>query len=194
VLIAELIEGVMILFLVPLLFGFCCDLASAFTGFYSRRLGDEWGTAVTLGLRGVLGLPVWALGFALAIRAPSPPIFSPGLATRLIGWALIAAGGALIGAGLIPLGHRMFLPSAGDRLIESGPYSVIRHPMDAGAGLVFVGLFVLTPTLAVAIAGGLGLIWLALQTRAEEIDLLGRLPAYRDYMNRVPALIPRPKK
>ena len=181
----------MYLFLLPLLLGFSCDLASAFTGFYSRRLGDEWGTAVSLGLRGVLGLPVWALGFALAMRAPSAPLIAPSPILRLAGWALIAAGGALIGGGLITLGRRMFLPSAGDALIESGLYALVRHPMDSGAGLIFIGLFLLIPTLTVAIAAGLGLIWLTLQTRAEEVDLLGRLPAYRDYMARVPALIPR---
>lgn len=181
----------MFLFLIPLLFGFACDLASAFTGFYSRRLGDEWGTALSLGLRGVLGLPVWALGFALAMRAPSASVFAPTPLTRLISWALISAGGALIGAGLIPLGHRMFLPSAHDRLVETGLYGLIRHPMDSGAGLIFAGLFFLAPRWTVVLACGLGFGWLVLQTRFEEMDLLARLPAYRDYMGRVPGLIPR---
>ncbi len=175
----------MYLFLIPLLFGFAANFASAFTAFYSRRLGDEWGSMVTVMLRGVLGLPVWALGFAMAIRAPSAALFAPTLFTRVTGWALIAAGAVMIIWALVSLRRLAMLPSTHDRLVQTGLYAHLRHPIHAGTALEFAGLLLLVPSVTVAIACGLGVVWLIAQTRAEEIDLLQRIPEYRAYMERV---------
>jgi protein-S-isoprenylcysteine O-methyltransferase Ste14 len=46
------------------------------------------------------------------------------------------------------------------------------------------------PTQTVGLTSLLGLIWVLLQTRCDEYDLLQRFPAYRTYMQRVPRFIP----
>lgn len=57
--------------------------------------------------------------------------------------------------------------------------------------LEFFGLLIIRPTQVIALACVLGIIWVLIQTRLEELDLLQRLPVYREYMRRVPRFVPR---
>ena len=41
------------------------------------------------------------------------------------------------------------------------------------------------------LAVSLGVGWVLIQARLEELDLLQRMPAYREYMQRVPRFLPR---
>lgn len=63
--------------------------------------------------------------------------------------------------------------------------------MHTGTMLEVVGIFLLVPTQAVAIACLLGIVWVIIQTKCEEYDLLQRLPEYREYMHQVPRFLPR---
>jgi protein-S-isoprenylcysteine O-methyltransferase Ste14 len=83
------------------------------------------------------------------------------------------------------------MPSARDTLIQTGMYAHVRHPIHTGTFLEFAGLFLLIPTQTVALACALGIVWLLVQTKFEEFDLLQRLPAYHEYMRRVPRFLPR---
>lgn len=56
--------------------------------------------------------------------------------------------------------------------------------------LEFSGLALLVPTGAAMLACALGMVWGLVQVRLEEIDILQRLPAYREYMQRVPRFLP----
>jgi protein-S-isoprenylcysteine O-methyltransferase Ste14 len=181
----------MYVFLLPLLFGFGCSLASTFTTAFAQRWGPRVGVWVGVALRGVLGLPLWALGFALAVQTPAPWLAVPGLVTRLAGWALAAAGGAIILWALATLRGRAARPSVQDALAQTGLYARVRHPIHGGTLLEFAGLGLLCPTWPVALACGLGGLWVLGQTWLEERDLLQRLPDYRAYMQRVPRFIPR---
>jgi len=184
----------MFFFLIPLMVGFAANLASAFTTAYSRRWGDRRGSLLTILLRDILGIPVWALGFVLAFVQKSPvPLFaSP--AARLLGWLLIAAGGAIILVALAVLRYRAAAPSVRDALVQSGLYGLIRHPIHSGTMLEFAGLFLARPTITVAAACVLGVVWVLVQTELEERDLLRRLPDYREYRARVPRFLPRFRK
>jgi protein-S-isoprenylcysteine O-methyltransferase Ste14 len=181
----------MYLFLAPLLAGFAANLASAFTAVYSHWWGERRGTLVTFTLRLVLGLPVWVTGFALAAVAPSPLLFRPSIAAALMGALATLAGLAVLGLGFATLQVKSVLPSTRDRLIDTGIYGLIRHPIHTGTLLQFLGLLASVPKISVALACLLGLVWVGLQTRFEEIDLLQRLPGYGDYMRAVPAYLPR---
>jgi protein-S-isoprenylcysteine O-methyltransferase Ste14 len=73
----------------------------------------------------------------------------------------------------------------GQRVITTGPYAIVRHPMYAGAILYFVGLplllgswigLALAPVLIVALSFRIGL---------EERSLTQALPDYADYARRV---------
>ena len=180
-------------FLLPLLIGFAFNLASAFTTAYSRRLGKRRGRWVTAVLRNVLGIPVWVAGFALAVRTPAPELFPTSLWITITAWVLIAIGGGIIVVGLISLRAMAAAPSMLDGLVESGLYAYVRNPIHSGTMLEFTGLALLIPTQPVIVACILGLAWTLLQTLLDEYDLQQRIPAYRDYMRRVPRFIPHRK-
>jgi protein-S-isoprenylcysteine O-methyltransferase Ste14 len=184
----------MFTFLFPLLFGFSCHLASAFTTAFSCRWGERGGSLITLVLRNFLGIPVWAIGFGMAIHVSSPFLLGPKMALKILGWFLIAVGGVIILIALFVIRWRAASPSTQDRLVQSGLYAHVRHPIHSGTFLEFLGVFCLKPTYAVAVACVLGFFWVWLQTRAEEYDLLQRLPKYQEYMNRIPRFFPRLRK
>lgn len=75
--------------------------------------------------------------------------------------------------------------------MRDGLYGQLRHPIYAGGLLEFVGLALLKPTSTIVLACALGFIWLIIEARLEEIDLVLRLPAYRQYMKEVPRFIPQ---
>jgi len=180
-------------FLFPLIIGFAFNLASAFTLVYSRCWGERRGKLITAIFRNVLGIPVWAVGFWMATRTPSPELFSPNNLTDMIGWSLILVGGVLILAALVSLRSKAALPSVGDALVDRGLYAYVRNPIHSGTILEFAGIALLFPTLAVFIACVFGVFWVLLQTHFDEYDLQQRIPAYHDYMRRVPRFIPHRK-
>lgn len=145
----------------------------------------------TVLLRDVLGIPIWAIGYVLAVRTPSPSLFVATIVTQAAGWLMITAGGAMILVALATIQLRAAKPSVRDTLVQSGIYAHMRHPIHTGTFLEFMGLFLIVPTLPVALACAIGVTWVLVQTRLEEIDLIQRLPNYRDYMNAVPRYLPR---
>jgi protein-S-isoprenylcysteine O-methyltransferase Ste14 len=181
----------MLLFLVPLVLGFAVGAASAFTTAFSRRWGERRGQQVTFVLRNVLGIPLWVVGLGLAVRARSPVLFTSTSVAEVLGWLLLAGGSAIQIFALSALRLRAAMPSTRDTLVETGLYAHIRHPIYAGLLLEFAGLVLLRPTQAAALACAIGVGWVLVQARLEELDLLQRLPAYREYMQRVPRFLPR---
>lgn len=77
------------------------------------------------------------------------------------------------------------LPVPNQPLIESGPYSVVRHPIYAFACLMTVGTVILFP-LWWNILAGIGMITLyVLKLQYEEAMLIDALPGYTAYRLRV---------
>ena len=178
-------------FLIPLLLGFALGGASAFTAAFSRRWGERRGQMATMILRNALGIPLWIFGYILAWRAPAPFLFAPGRAVPALGWLLIAVGAVPVIWGHLRLGLRTHMPSMQDTLVRSGLYARLRHPIYAGGILIFGGLGVLRPASTVLVASALGIGWAVVQARLEELDLVQRLPDYREYMRQVPRFFPR---
>jgi protein-S-isoprenylcysteine O-methyltransferase Ste14 len=179
------------LFLVPLLFGFIFNSASAFTTFYSHHFGERGGRLVSIALRDVLGIPVWSIGYAMAALATSTNLFRPNIIASTLEWLLILAGIAIIIAGLVSIRWRAAAPSVQDTLVVNGIYAHIRHPLYSGMILELTGLFLWISTLSILGACVLGIMWVMIQARLEENDLVERLPDYKDYMQRVPRFVPR---
>ena len=145
---------------------------------------------MTAVLRNILGIPVWAAGFVLALRAPSSFLFTRSGASRAAGIVLILAGAAVIIVALDTIRSRAAVPSTSDALVQTGIYAKVRHPIHSGTFLEFLGLFLMKPSVHVAAACGLGVVWLLVQTKCEEIDLRKRLPGYRAYQDAVPRFFP----
>ena len=57
--------------------------------------------------------------------------------------------------------------------------------------LELTGLFLWIPKISVLVGCLLGMIWVMIQARLEEMDLVERLPAYKEYMQQVPRFVPR---
>jgi len=181
----------MFLFLVPLLTGFTFNSASAFTSYISRLLGEHGGRIACVVLRDVLGIPVWAIGYVMAVREPSAYLFKPTFFTSVLGWSFILAGGAVIIAGLVSIRWRAMAPSVQDTLVMQGIYSHIRHPLYSGMLLELIGLFIYIPSVTVLVACVLGAVWVMIQARLEEMDLVQRMPPYQEYMQQVPRFVPK---
>lgn len=177
-------------FLIPLVLGFTFNLASAFTTVYSRRWGQGQGTMITIILRNVLGIPLWACGLAWAVATPSLELFAAKLWVQTLGWAFIILGASIIIIALRTLRLRAAAPTVKDKLAQDGIYGHVRNPIHAGTILEFIGVIFIIPTEAVTLACLIGIGWVFLQTRFDEYDLLQRIPDYRGYMNRVPRYFP----
>lgn len=178
-------------FLVPLLTGFIFNSASAFTTFFSARLGERGGRLACIILRDVVGIPLWAAGYGVAVVTDSPGLFVTRWHTSALAWLLILAGSAIIIAGMVSLRWKAAAPSVNDSLVSTGLYAHIRHPLYSGMLLQLFGLAFWYPRLSTLAACFIGILWVLLQSRLEEIDLLQRIPAYKDYMQRVPRFIPK---
>jgi protein-S-isoprenylcysteine O-methyltransferase Ste14 len=79
------------------------------------------------------------------------------------------------------------------RLVDKGPFSVIRHPTYLSHVMIFLGAFLFTGSLAVGLLTILDFLIVSLVIiPLEEKELLRRFgPGYAAYMKKVPRLIPR---
>jgi len=174
-----------------LLLGFGLNSASAFTTAFSRRWGKAGGQLASFVLRNVLGIPLWVIGVGLAVRVPSAQAFTPSAMIEVLGWILLAVGAVVQLSAIVVLRLPAARPSVGDALVSRGVYGRIRHPIYAGLMLEFAGLVLLKPSQSVVLASAIGCVWAWVQARLEELDLVKRMPAYREYMIRVPRFVPR---
>ena len=180
----------MFIFLIPLLTGFAITSLSTYTTFISTRFGDRKGKLIGIILRDVLGMPTWIIGYALAIYNNSPILFIPTALTSALVWLLIVVGALVVLGAVISIRWKSVAPSMKDTLVEKGLYRYVRHPVYSGVLLELVGLSIWIPTIPVMVACLLGILWIIIQARLEELDLIQRIPAYKDYMQRVPRFIP----
>jgi protein-S-isoprenylcysteine O-methyltransferase Ste14 len=76
-------------------------------------------------------------------------------------------------------------PDRGHRVVSTGPYGYVRHPMYAGALLYFTGVPLLLGSWFGLAAAPLMVAMLAMRAVLEERVLASELPGYRDYAARV---------
>ena len=77
------------------------------------------------------------------------------------------------------------------RVIDTGPYKLMRHPVITSFFGIATGLFLINPALT-TLAALLYTIWDFTRAARQEEDLLTRsLPGYADYARRTPRFLPR---
>ena len=82
-------------------------------------------------------------------------------------------------------------PKLGGRLIESGPYGLVRHPMYAAGILFFLGYALATSPVALVPLAALAMLFRNKAALEEEL-LVARYPDYREYREQVRgAFVPR---
>ena len=134
---------------------------------------------VILGPRTLPGLPAWPPAARL-------PVLLFGGALLLSGVLLALWGAVSLGSNLTPLP----LPKDGARLVETGAYRLVRHPIYGGIILLAYGWSLLAQGYLTLCYATLVLIFLDLKSRREERWLVERYPGYHDYRKRVRKLIP----
>ena len=147
----------------------------------------------SLGPRGEGWLILQLLLLALVALAglASPAAWSGPLVsiTSLLGLGLMLGGAMLLGRGLMDLGRNLTsLPRPRDdaHLVESGVYSLVRHPIYGGLVLTAIGWALVAASLLTV---GLGLFF-DLKSRREEAWLQDRYEGYAAYMTRTRRLLP----
>ena len=148
--------------------------------------GEGWvaGQLALLGLLLVAGLP--GLGAAF----PHDVI---GWLRFLGGLVGIAAGGWLLLRGFVDLGESltpMPRPRADARLIETGVYGRLRHPIYAGLMIGGLGWAGLTASVPALLVGLMLAVFLDAKARREEAWLLEQYPGYADYRRRSKRFLP----
>ena len=138
------------------------------------------------GLVAFASLDVWHLHLL-----PSPP-----LVVRYTGLLLFAGGWWLAHLALRENAFALTVVRHQEerehRVIDTGPYAVVRHPMYTGILIVMVGLGLWLGSLAGALATVVPALILALRIVVEERVLREAMPAYNLYTQRVRArLLPR---
>ena len=154
-----------------------------------RRLPD-------LGPRGEGWVAVQGILFVLIALAGTlgPAWGEPWLAAgRAVGLAMIVCGFVVGALGMLGLRENLTAvprPVEGGRLIETGVYGLVRHPIYSGIIVAAVGWGLITASLpALALAAGLG-VFFDLKSRREEVWLVAAYPSYPDYRRRVRKLVP----
>jgi protein-S-isoprenylcysteine O-methyltransferase Ste14 len=109
--------------------------------------------------------------------------------------ALAAAGLSFAWWARIHLGRlwsRWVVSKADHRIIQSGPYSVVRHPIYTGIGLASLATAVIYGTGFAYLGAALIILSFYIKARLEEQFLRQELgaAAYEDYSRRVPMLVP----
>ncbi len=152
-----------------------------------RGTRGEWYVIVQAGLLALVGFgPTTGLG--LAPWGPPAAWVSLGL-----GLILAGAGGWLALAGLLHLGANLtVLPHPKDdaALVETGAYSLVRHPIYGGLILAAFGWALLRGSPLGLIYGVILLVFFDLKSRREERWLAAKFAAYPAYQRRVKKLIP----
>jgi protein-S-isoprenylcysteine O-methyltransferase Ste14 len=74
-------------------------------------------------------------------------------------------------------------PPESGKLVESGPYAVVRHPVYSGGILFFIGISLALSWWALVGTAVLAAFW-ALKASVEERFLADRYPEYDDYRSR----------
>ena len=132
---------------------------------------------------------------AIAVAGLLGPLWSgpPRVAGVIAGVILIGAGGLLAARGLADLGRNVTpfpMPREGTRLVDTGAYGLVRHPLYGGQILGAFGWGLATASPA-SIAGAVMLaVFFDLKARREEAWLVERVDGYAAYRARTRRLLP----
>jgi len=126
--------------------------------------------AAILGV-GLLG-PAWSDGLRWWLKGA-------GVVLVFLGAFVIVKAARVLGSGLTPFPE----PAEDARLVDDGPYAVVRHPFYSGGLLFAAGISLALSPWALVATAGLAVVW-ALKATVEERFLVHRYPEYAEYRTR----------
>ena len=113
--------------------------------------------------------------------------------TSVAGAVVIACGGLLAVRGVLDLRENLTVfprPLAGARLVDSGAYGLVRHPIYGGLILGALGWSLVTASWPALAATGLLTAFFELKSRREEAWLAARFDGYEAYRRRTRRFLP----
>lgn len=111
----------------------------------------------------------------------------------VLGCMLMLTGGIFSAAGLLRLGKNLTplpYPKSGSQLIQTGIFSIVRHPIYSGAILAAFGWALYVNSWLTLVYAFLLFIFFDIKSRREEQWLTEKFPDYPQYCRRVKKLIP----
>ena len=115
------------------------------------------------------------------------------IAGRIAGAILIGAGLVIVALGLIGLRASLTAvprPIEGGRLIDTGVFGLVRHPIYTGIIAAATGFGLVTASLPALFVALIVPVFFDLKSRREEAWLLAAYPGYETYRHRVRKLLP----
>lgn len=79
----------------------------------------------------------------------------------------------------------------GHKVIDTGPYAYVRHPLITSFLLLATGIFLLNPAVTTLLIVIYGVWTFTSSAKAEEKALSENVPGYAEYLNRTPRFLPR---
>ena len=160
----------------------------------SRRRAASGEHNRTEARRSMIGLAIEAIGFVIAFWWPQkrPPTDFVSLCVASV---LAPAGTAMMASAVKHLGQQWRIQAvvtAEHRMVTSGPYALVRHPIYGGLlGLLAATAILVSGWEATLVAAALYLVGTEIRVRAEDQLLAGRFgQEFEDYRRRVRAYIP----
>jgi len=150
----------------------------------------------SLGPRGEGWVALQVVGFVVVGGAGllGPAWGDPWRAVGVVaGAGLVLAGIVVAVAGVVGLRENLTAvprPVEGGRLIDSGAYGLVRHPIYTGIVAAAIGWGLGTASPAALVAAALLGVFFDLKARREEAWLLAAYPGYAAYRERVRKLVP----
>jgi protein-S-isoprenylcysteine O-methyltransferase Ste14 len=133
-------------------------------------------------------------GFYPGAGSTDLPLWQVGAATGWLLVALAALGFILAWWARVHLGQlwsSRITRKADHRVVDSGPYALVRHPIYSGIILAGVATAALRGSAGACVGAGVMAFSWYLKAQLEEQFLRDELPGYDGYARRVPMLIPR---
>lgn len=111
----------------------------------------------------------------------------------MAGWAMVVLGAAFALAAIARLGSTLTplpYPVARGRLVRSGAYSLVRHPIYCGGVFASIGWALVRQGWLTLLYAALLFVLFDLKARREEVWLVDKYADYDEYRRRVHKLIP----
>lgn len=135
----------------------------------------------------VLMAAVFTLAVLRHARNPHPAFVACGVLTMIAGAAIGLAGAVALGHNLTPLPH----PRDESRLVRSGIYARIRHPLYTSVTLAALGWALAWQSWPAGLAALCLAPFFAAKARREERWLRAKFPEYDEYARQTPGFLPR---
>ena len=165
-------------------------------GFWSGRTQSRAGGTISWAYRVLLGTGAVLLTPWAARWLNAAPLWNPGKVGAYLLAAATLAGVVLTWWARIHLGRlwsSAITRKENHRIVHSGPYGLVRHPIYTGLIAAILASAIAEATLTALIGAALIVFGLWVKARAEERFLTDELgaDAYEAYRRRVPMLVPR---